>query len=105
MICSHCNKRIHIDKIVEQRGKGFTSQIRCPACGAWLGRSAWLLRIKLLGFYLALAASLVAWWLPDWRPGCIVVAILSVIALFTANLMDQLQVVERPPKVEQHFDR
>ncbi|MCH1920081.1 hypothetical protein L9G15_11620 [Shewanella sp. A3A] len=105
MICSHCSKRIAVDQIAEQRGQGFTAQIRCPHCSAWLARTAWLLRLKLVGFYSALAMAGLAWWLPAWRGGCTVMAILGVITLLLSHMMDQLQVVERPPQVDDSAER
>lgn len=105
MICSHCSKRIPIDNIADQRGQGLTAQIQCPHCAAWLGRSAWLLRLKMLGFYLAIIMAGVAWWQPDYRGGCTVVAILGVIMLLLSHMMDQLHVVERPPQVDDSAER
>ncbi|KFZ36824.1 hypothetical protein HR45_14505 [Shewanella mangrovi] len=105
MICSHCSKKIPLENIAEQRGKGFRAQIRCPACSAWLGRSVWPQRLKLVGFYWALAMALLAWWQPGLRGGLSVAAMLGVITLFIAHLMDQLQVVERPPQVDNSAER
>ncbi|MFQ6371578.1 hypothetical protein [Shewanella sp. YIC-542] len=97
MICPHCGKAIKVDMIEHQRGKGFAAQIQCPHCQVWLGRTPWLLQLKMVSFYLMLLAVVVVWWWPASRHFGIPLGILALIALLMSHLMDQLKVTEKPP--------
>lgn len=67
MLCPHCSHPFRAQQVAAQRGKGLDAQIQCPHCEAWLGRSANLMRLKMLGFYLGLVMLVVGYFLPEWR--------------------------------------
>ncbi|MGI2260404.1 hypothetical protein [Shewanella sp. GXUN23E] len=96
MICPHCHKGFSVARIEKQRGKGLKAEFQCPHCHAWLGKNVTLQRLKILGFYLAVAMGGWYWWLPEGRMIAAPVGILSLILLLVANLMDHLRVVEPP---------
>nr|WP_267962917.1 hypothetical protein [Shewanella indica] len=101
VLCSNCNKTFNVSQIAQQRGSGFSAQIQCPHCEAWLGKTPWLLKLKLAGFYLGVAAAICAWLIPETRHFGIPVAILGLIVLLISHLMDHLHTVEAPVKVEE----
>ncbi|NMH66856.1 hypothetical protein [Shewanella salipaludis] len=100
MLCPHCSKSIGVAAITEQRGKGLGAQFQCPHCTAWLGRSPWLQRLKMLGFYTALACGIYAYWYQEARHAMIPAAIFALILLLVCHLMDHLHTVEAPIKDE-----
>ncbi|BDM63182.1 membrane protein [Shewanella sp. NFH-SH190041] len=96
MICPNCNKAISVTQIQAQRGKGLHAEFQCPHCQAWLGRTALLMRFKILGFYLAVIMAIVTWIWPHTRHFGIPVAIMALILLLVSHLMDQLKVTQVP---------
>ncbi|MCF1428394.1 MAG: hypothetical protein LPD71_05120 [Shewanella sp.] len=96
MICPHCHKGFSVARIEMQRGKGLKAEFQCPHCHAWLGKNVTLQRLKILGFYLAVAMGSWYWWRPEGRMIAVPVGMLSLILLLVANLMDHLRVVEPP---------
>ncbi len=100
MICAHCYQSFNVKEIKEQRGSGLAGQVMCPKCGAWLGRSPRLAKVKMLGFYGALASGLLAYFKPDLSTLGITLAIFAVILLLVGHFMDQLQTIEAPPQEE-----
>jgi len=104
VICSHCGKSILLDHIT-QRGNGLSAEIQCPHCQVWLGRTPWVLKLKMLSFYLLLISGVVVWWWPQTRHLGIPVVILAMITLLVSHLMDQLKVTEMPPKPDDSEQR
>ena len=96
MLCPHCSHAFRADSVVAQRGKGLDSQIQCPHCEAWLGKSAILMRLKMLGFYLGLLMLIVGYFMPEWRNLTIAVAIFSAMILLVSHMMDHLKVMQAP---------
>ncbi|MGL4476017.1 MAG: hypothetical protein ACRCT7_16435 [Shewanella sp.] len=84
--------------IANTRGKGFAVEFQCPKCEAWLGKSAWLQRAKLLGFYGTAGMALLAYLKPEMQGMAIVIAIFCAITLMVSHLLDQLQIREKPPE-------
>ncbi|ASJ95484.1 MULTISPECIES: hypothetical protein [Shewanella] len=98
MLCPHCSHSFRADRVAAQRGKGLASQIQCPHCDAWLGKSAILMRLKILGFYLGLSMLLVGYFMPEWRNLTTAVAIFSAMILLVSHMMDHLKVMQAPPQ-------
>ncbi|GIU13676.1 MULTISPECIES: hypothetical protein [unclassified Shewanella] len=99
MICAHCSKSFAIDKIENQRGKGLSTEIQCPFCQAWLGKSVILSWTKIISFYTG--AVLFAWSYFDTevRSIGIPVAIFSILLMLLSHIMDNLK-VRQAPEVE-----
>ncbi|ABO22317.1 hypothetical protein SHLO109777_12845 [Shewanella loihica] len=100
MLCPHCSHPFRAQQVAAQRGKGLDAQIQCPHCEAWLGRSANLMRLKMLGFYLGLVMLVVGYFLPEWRNLTTPVAIFAVMILLVTHMMDHLKVNQAPPRQE-----
>ncbi|KIO35856.1 MULTISPECIES: hypothetical protein [unclassified Shewanella] len=100
MLCPHCSHSFRAAQVDAQRGKGLDAQIQCPHCEAWLGRSAILMRLKILGFYLGLLMLVLGYFLPDWRNLTTPVAIFAVMILLVSHMMDHLKVIQAPPRQE-----
>lgn len=96
MLCAHCSKPFGVNAVTNQRGKGFNAQVQCPHCTAWLGNNPILTRLKVIGFYLAVAAVIYGYFEADMRNVTTPLAIVSVIVLLVTHLMDQLKVTEAP---------
>ncbi|AZQ09177.1 MULTISPECIES: hypothetical protein [Shewanella] len=105
MICSHCHSNFKATAVKAQRGKGFEAQIQCPHCDAWLGRSPLLAKLKLLGFYLGVAAVLTAWLHAPWRGLAMLAAGFCLTLLLVSHLMDQLVVIEAPEVEDKSHER
>ena len=100
MICVHCYQPFNVKEIQEQRGSGFAGQVLCPKCGAWLGRSPLLGKLKMFGFYTAILSSVLAYFVPSVATLGIIVAIFAVMLLLVGHFMDQLKTIEAPPQEE-----
>ncbi|MBV7316194.1 hypothetical protein [Shewanella sp. NIFS-20-20] len=96
MICPHCHQAFKTHAIEMTRGRGLAVEFQCPKCQAWLGKSAWLQRGKLLGFYGAVAMAIVAYTQPHLFGMALVAGMFCVITLMVSHLMDQLQIREKP---------
>ncbi len=96
MLCTHCSKTFRVEGVKAQRGKGLKAQIQCPHCQAWLGKSPTLSILKMVGFYLGLAAFGYGYWAPEWQNICIPIGIIAVMVLLVSHLMDHLKVIEAP---------
>lgn len=105
MICPNCGKAMKVEAITQQRSSGFSAQIQCPHCLVWLGRTPWLLKVKMVSFYLLLLSGLMLWLWPETRHLGIPLAILTLITLLMSHLMDQLKVTERPPRKDDSDQR
>ena len=98
MLCANCSKFFGVNDVQNQRGKGFNAQIQCPHCGAWLGKSPILSRLKMLGFYLSIVALIYGYFTPEMRHFTTPVAIIAVMLLLVSHMMDHLKVTEAPEK-------
>lgn len=96
MICAHCSKSFAIDKIENQRGKGLASEIQCPFCQAWLGKSVALSWIKIVSFYTGVTLLVWSYFDSSIREICVPIAVVSIILMLVTHLMDQLKVTEAP---------
>ncbi|GGI87398.1 hypothetical protein [Shewanella gelidii] len=104
MNCSHCYRSISINSIAHQRGKGLATEVQCPHCDAWIGRSPRLARFKLLGFYTTAIALGAIFLLPEYKTVAIAVAIFAAILLMVSHFMDQMKTIEAPPQVEEDVE-
>lgn len=100
MICAHCYQSFKIQDIQQQRGSGLAGQVQCPKCEAWIGRSPTLAKLKMIGFYSAIAAALFAYLVPSWAALGVILAIFALMLLVVSHFMDQLKTIEPPPQVE-----
>lgn len=100
MICAHCYQSFKLEDIQEQRGSGLAGQVQCPKCGAWIGRSPRLAKLKMLGFYSAVIAALFAYFVPSLTALGITIAIFAIMLLLVSHFMDQLKTIEAPPQEE-----
>jgi hypothetical protein len=98
VICPHCSKSFRLTQVQAHRGQGLAAQIQCYHCQAWLGRSAALARLKMLGFYLALAMGVACYTWPGFRGLAICIGIFALMLLLVSHLMDHLHTVEAPEK-------
>lgn len=105
MICPHCGKSVRIDDIKRKRGKGFNAEFQCYHCEAWLGRSACLSRVKMSSFYFAIAASIWSFLHPPMRHIATPIAIIAIIVMLVAHMMDQLRVISVPEKPDDSDQR
>lgn len=105
MLCSHCNRYIKVSDISQQRGKGFHTQVQCPHCSAWLGRSATLAKLKLLGFYLSVFTAGYCYFDITVRYFLLPVMIFSLMLLFVSHFMDHVITLEAPAKVDDSDQR
>jgi hypothetical protein len=94
--CTHCYLSIKMDNQVNHRGKGLGVEIQCPHCQAWLGRSRILSGLKLVGFYGAVIAGVMGYFLELDTRLVSVAMILSAIVLGVSHLMDHLLVTQAP---------
>jgi hypothetical protein len=88
-----------VNEVKNQRGKRFNAQIQCPHCDAWLGKSPVLSLLKMVGFYLGIAALIYGYFTPDMRSLTTPIAIISTMVLLVSHMMDHLKVIEAPEKV------
>ena len=100
MLCTHCSKFFGVNDVQNQRGKGFNAQIQCPHCDAWLGKNPILSRLKMLSFYLGIAALTYGYFAPEMRNLTTPFAIIAVMVLLVSHMMDHLKVTEVPEKIE-----
>lgn len=98
MLCTHCSQPFGVDQVKNQRGKGLNSQVQCPHCEAWLGKSPTLSRLKILGFYVGLAALVYGYFTPELRNVTTAVAIFSAMILLVSHMMDHLKVTQAPER-------
>ena len=105
MICPHCSRSFAAGAVTHQRGKGFNAQIQCPHCEAWLAKSPTLLKLKLIGFYVAVAAITYCYFVPTSKVWAIPAAIFAGITVFVSHMMDQLRVVEAPERPDDSEQR
>lgn len=96
VLCTHCSKTFAADGVKAQRGSGLDAQIQCPHCLAWLGKSPILTRVKMVGFYLGIAAITYGYFSPSLRHITTPVAIFATMALLVSHMMDHLKVMEAP---------
>ena len=96
MICAHCSKSFAIDKIENQRGKGLSTEIQCPFCQAWLGKSVVLSWVKIVSFYAGVGLFVWSYFDSDIRSFGIPLAIFSIMVMLVTHLMDNLKVIEAP---------
>ncbi|MBE8168685.1 MAG: hypothetical protein HAW66_10010 [Shewanella sp.] len=96
LVCSHCSKSIQVTKVEQHRGKGFSAQIRCYHCDAWLGKSANVSKVKMVSFYVIVALVVMCYGWPEYRTFGIIAAILAGMMLLVSHFMDHLFTVEAP---------
>ncbi|MBQ4890621.1 hypothetical protein J8L86_12245 [Shewanella sp. MMG014] len=94
--CAHCHKPISVAKVTETRGKGFSAQIQCYHCQAWLGRHGMLTVLKVIGFYTAVAAGITGYFVEGLANIITPVILLSLILTGITHLMDHLIVIDAP---------
>ncbi|MCL1067391.1 hypothetical protein L2735_11300 [Shewanella olleyana] len=94
--CAHCHKPLSLSKVTGSRGKGFSSQIQCYHCKAWLGRHAKLTMLKVIGFYTAVIAAVVGYFIEGTSNIVTPTILLSLILMGVSHMMDHLLVMELP---------
>ncbi|PMG79399.1 hypothetical protein BCU84_05785 [Shewanella sp. 10N.286.51.B7] len=94
--CAHCHKPISVSKVTGTRGKGFSAQIQCYHCQAWLGRHGMLTILKVIGFYTAVIAGVTGYFVEGLANIITPVIMLSLILTGVTHLMDHLLVIEAP---------
>gem|GEM_PF-869864 len=99
MLCTHCSQSFGVNLVQNQRGKGLNSQIQCPHCEAWLGKSPTLSRLKILGFYIGIGALVFGYFNLEFRNMTTPIAIFSTMILLVSHMMDHLKVTEAPEKI------
>ncbi len=98
LVCSNCSKRINVTKVIEQRGEGLATEIRCYHCDAWLAKSVRIAKIKMVCFYAVVLLIAVAYFVPELKVVAIILSIFSGIGLMISHFMDHLFTTERPPE-------
>ncbi|WP_163932050.1 hypothetical protein [Paraferrimonas sp. SM1919] len=98
MKCPQCAKLVRLAKLEEYQVDGAQRYMKCTHCGAWLKNSKIALLGKGAAFYLAVIMLACGYW--QWLEASISypIAIIATILMFVLHLMDQLAVVDEPPK-------
>ncbi|MCL1141179.1 hypothetical protein [Shewanella gaetbuli] len=94
--CAFCHKSFPVSKETTHRGKGLGAHVKCPECGAWLGRNKRLTIGKLVGFYAAVFAGIFGYMTEGNMFIVTPVIILSIILVGVTHMMDHLVLIEPP---------
>ncbi|WP_394493402.1 hypothetical protein [Shewanella sp. ENK2] len=94
--CPHCHQPISLAKVTASRGNGFSAQIQCYHCRAWLGRHVILTVLKVLGFYAAVIAGFVGYFVDGVANIVTPIIMISLIITGVTHLMDHLIVIDAP---------
>ncbi|MGS0690073.1 hypothetical protein [Shewanella sp. 0m-4] len=73
-----------------------STEIQCPFCQAWLGKSVVLSWVKIVSFYAGVGLFVWSYFDSDIRSFGIPLAIFSIMVMLVTHLMDNLKVIEAP---------